>query len=56
MELRLYGDYGGQRPNNFGCGRERSEAERIIVHSDQELPAFLELESAIRMAARNRMN
>ncbi len=56
MELRLYGDYGWQRPTNFGCGRERSEAGRIIVHLDHELPAFLELESAIRMAARNRMN
>ena len=44
---------------------ERSDAGRFIVHADQELPAFLELESAIkthrhnhacgRNAARNRM-
>jgi hypothetical protein len=44
---------------------ERRDAERFIVHADQELPAFLELESAIkttgiimpagRIAARNRM-
>jgi hypothetical protein len=27
---------------------ERSDAGRFIVHADQELPAFLELESAIR--------
>jgi hypothetical protein len=26
---------------------ERSDAGRFIVHGDQELPAFLELESAI---------
>ena len=26
---------------------ERSDAGRFIVHADQELPAFLELESAI---------
>ena len=44
---------------------ERSDAGRFIVHADQELPAFLELESALRtdrhnydygrIAARNRM-
>jgi len=27
---------------------ERSNAGRFIVHADQELPAFLELESAIK--------
>jgi hypothetical protein len=27
---------------------EREDAERFIVHADQELPAFLELESAIK--------
>jgi hypothetical protein len=27
---------------------EHSDAGRFIVHADQELPAFLELESAIR--------
>jgi hypothetical protein len=27
---------------------ERSDAGRFIVHADQELPAFLELESAIQ--------
>jgi hypothetical protein len=27
---------------------EREDAGRFIVHADQELPAFLELESAIR--------
>jgi hypothetical protein len=27
---------------------EREHAGRFIVHADQELPAFLELESAIR--------
>jgi hypothetical protein len=41
---------------------ERSDAGRFIVHADQELPAFLELESAIQTddmiisaIARNRM-
>ena len=28
---------------------ERSDAKRFIVNSDQELPAFLELESSIRV-------
>ena len=27
---------------------EREDAGRFIVHADQELPAFLELESAIK--------
>jgi hypothetical protein len=35
---------------------ERSDAGRFIVHSDQELAAFLELESAIQIAVRKRMN
>jgi hypothetical protein len=30
---------------------ERSDAGRFIVHADQELPAFLELESAIQTLA-----
>jgi hypothetical protein len=48
MELRLYSDYGWQRPNNLVVAAERSDAGRFIVHADQELPAFLELESAIQ--------
>jgi hypothetical protein len=32
---------------------ERSDAGRFIVHADQELPAFLELESAVRSACRD---
>ena len=32
---------------------ERSDAGRFIVHSDQELPAFLELECAIRIDRHN---
>jgi hypothetical protein len=30
---------------------ERRDAGRFIVHADQELPAFLELESAIRASS-----
>jgi len=33
---------------NWVVAAERSDAGRFIVHADQELPAFLELESAIR--------
>jgi hypothetical protein len=32
---------------------ERSDAGRFIVHADQELPAFLELESAIQTNRHN---
>jgi hypothetical protein len=32
---------------------EREDAGRFIVHADQELPAFLELESAIQTDRRN---
>jgi hypothetical protein len=32
---------------------ERRDAERFIVHADQELPAFLELESAIKTHRHN---
>ena len=32
---------------------ERSGAGRLIVHADQELPAFLELESAIKTYRHN---
>jgi hypothetical protein len=32
---------------------ERSDAGRFIVHTDQELPAFLELESAIQTHRQN---
>ena len=32
---------------------ERSDAGRFIVHADQELPAFLELESAIKTHRHN---
>jgi hypothetical protein len=32
---------------------ERSDAGRFIVHADQELPAFLELESAIQTDRHN---
>jgi hypothetical protein len=47
--LRLYLKYGSQRATIFWVvAAERSDAGRFIVNSDQELPAFLELESAIR--------
>ena len=32
---------------------ERSDAGRFIVHADQELPAFLELESALQAYRHN---
>ena len=48
MELRFYGDYGWQRPPIWVVAAERSDAGLFIVHADQELPAFLELESAIQ--------
>ena len=32
---------------------EREDAGRFIVHADQELPAFLELESAIKTHRHN---
>jgi hypothetical protein len=32
---------------------ERNDAGRFIVHADQELPAFLELESALQTHLHN---
>jgi hypothetical protein len=48
MELRLYNDYAGKGRLIWVVAAERSDAGRFIVHSDRELPAFLELESAIK--------
>ena len=53
MELRLYDDYGWQRPINLGCRRRAQRRWTFIVHADQELPAFLELESAIKTHRHN---
>ena len=53
MELRLYHDHGWQRPTNLVTAAERSDAGRFIVHADQELLAFLELESAIQADRHN---
>jgi hypothetical protein len=52
MELRLHGDYDGKGRPIWVVAAERSDAGRFIVHADQELPAFLELESAIRGSLR----
>jgi hypothetical protein len=53
MELRLYGDYDGKGRPIWVVAAERSDAGRFIVNSDQELPAFLELESAIKIHRHN---
>ena len=53
MELRLYLKYGSQGATILGCAAERSDAGRFIVQADQELPAVLELESAIKTARHN---
>jgi hypothetical protein len=42
------------KAGQFGVvAAERSDAGRFIVNSDQELPAFLELESAIQTDRHN---
>jgi hypothetical protein len=48
LELRLHLKYGSQGATFWVVAAERSDAGRFIVHADQELPAFLELESAIQ--------
>ena len=48
MEVRLYLNYGSQGPTNWVVAAEREDAGRFIVHADEKLTAFLELESAIR--------
>jgi hypothetical protein len=49
MELRLYGDYGWQKADQFGLWPlSAATLDALLYHADQELPAFLELESAIR--------
>ena len=48
MELRLLSQLRMAKADQFWVvAAERSDAGRFIVHADQELPAFLELESAI---------
>jgi hypothetical protein len=47
MELRLHLKYGSQGATILGCGRRAQRRWTLIVHADQELPPFLELESAI---------
>ena len=47
MELRLYDDYGWQRPSNLGCGRRAQHAGRFIVHAHDMPAAFLELQAPI---------
>ena len=53
MELRLHLKYRSQGATILGAVAERSDAGRFIVHADQELPAFLELESAIQAHRHN---
>ena len=51
MELRLYLKYGLRGPTIWVRAAEREDAGRFIVHADEKLTAFLELESAIRTRA-----
>jgi hypothetical protein len=58
--LRNAGWNRGSMATTDGKGRliwvvaaEREDAGRFIVHADQELPAFLELESAIQTDRHN---
>ena len=53
MELRLSGDYGWQWLTNLVAAAECSSAGRFIVRADQELLAYLELESAIKTRRHN---
>jgi hypothetical protein len=54
MELRLYLSTDHRGRQFWVVAAERSDAGRFIVHADQELPAFLELESAIQIDRHNR--
>jgi len=51
LALRLYLNYGSRGLPILGCAAEREDAGRFIVHADEKLTAFLELESAIRTRA-----
>ena len=53
LVLRLYLKHGSQRATIWVVAAERSDAGRFIVHADQELPAFLELESTIKTYRHN---
>ena len=48
MELGLCLKYGSPGPTILGCGRRALDAGRFIVRADQDLAAFVELESVIR--------
>ena len=50
MELGLRLSFGCQRANNLGADAHRGDGERFVVRADEKLTAFLELESAIRIA------
>jgi len=39
---------GFQRANDLDCCAHRRDGKRLVVHADEKLTAFLELESVIR--------
>jgi hypothetical protein len=53
MELRPYVKHGSHGATILVVAAEREDAGRFIVNADQELPAFLELESAIKTHRHN---
>ena len=48
VELRLYLKYGSQRASNLGCCRRSRRRKRFVVHADEKLTAFVELEAAVQ--------
>jgi hypothetical protein len=44
--------YGSRGPTIWVVVAEREKAERFIVHADEKLTAFMELESAIRACSK----
>jgi hypothetical protein len=58
MELRLYLKHGSRSRQFWVVAAERGDAGWFIVHADEKLTAFLQLEAAIRgapkMLLRNR--
>jgi hypothetical protein len=55
MELGLRSNCGIAKGERWIADAHRDNGKRFVVHADEKLTAFLELESAIRPAAATRL-
>jgi hypothetical protein len=54
ISTRVQLDHAWQRANIWIADAHRDDGKRFVVHAEEKLTAFLELESAIRAGTANR--